>query len=484
MTIKELETLVGMTRANIRFYEQEGLISPARQPNGYRDYSREDADTLSKIKLFRQLHLDLDTIRALQSGELTLAQALEKQLAELETDQTALDRARQVCLELRESGTSYVALDPKPWLAELERSPVPESSRYAPPEDRYVPPKSVQYPWRRFFARLIDLMICGAVWLAVYALGFHWNQPNNLWTALLNTYIGWGLLFLLEPLCLHFWGTTPGKALFGISIRSETGKKLTWKEARDRTWQVFGRGCGYEIPGYDLWRRWKSYQACRDGERQPWEAGEIYEITDDKVWRCWACVGVFLLNVALTALILMQAMLPPNRGSMTAAEFYENYNFYVDYLNTGTYYLDENGQWIRPDEPDYVVDLLGPQEEGLADFSLTLTDGAVTGVTFSLRTETDSYLWLSDTEAEIALLALAGSLPEINCVNFRASDWLKAIEQQTTWDYDLSLRGLLHITQNTELTGFEAEEIPSPVLSAREGQTAVFRQEFRIELEK
>ena len=54
MTIKELETLVGMTRANIRFYEQSGLISPARQPNGYRDYSGEDADTLSKIKLFRQ----------------------------------------------------------------------------------------------------------------------------------------------------------------------------------------------------------------------------------------------------------------------------------------------------------------------------------------------------------------------------------------------------------------------------------------------
>ena len=30
MTIKELEALINMTRANIRFYEQEGLISPAR----------------------------------------------------------------------------------------------------------------------------------------------------------------------------------------------------------------------------------------------------------------------------------------------------------------------------------------------------------------------------------------------------------------------------------------------------------------------
>ena len=140
MTIKELETLVGMTRANIRFYEQEGLIAPTRLPNGYRDYSGEDADTLSKIKLFRGLHLDLDAIRALQSEELTLAEALEKQLAALEADQTALDRARRICRELRESGTGYADLDPKPWLDELERPPLFDSPRYAPPEDQYAPP--------------------------------------------------------------------------------------------------------------------------------------------------------------------------------------------------------------------------------------------------------------------------------------------------------------------------------------------------------
>lgn len=80
MTIKELEEAVGMTRANIRFYEQEGLLSPARSANGYRDYSPEDAAALEKIKLLRRLHLDLNTLRRLQAGELTLAEALEKQL--------------------------------------------------------------------------------------------------------------------------------------------------------------------------------------------------------------------------------------------------------------------------------------------------------------------------------------------------------------------------------------------------------------------
>ena len=33
MTIKEIENLTGMTRANIRFYETEGLIHPSRNTN-------------------------------------------------------------------------------------------------------------------------------------------------------------------------------------------------------------------------------------------------------------------------------------------------------------------------------------------------------------------------------------------------------------------------------------------------------------------
>ena len=48
----DLEQQAGMTRANIRYYEQEGLLSPVRRENGYRDYSQEDLDTLLRIKLF------------------------------------------------------------------------------------------------------------------------------------------------------------------------------------------------------------------------------------------------------------------------------------------------------------------------------------------------------------------------------------------------------------------------------------------------
>ena len=72
MTIKELEQRTGMPRANIRYYEEEGLLTPRRLDNGYRDYAKEDVRTLEKIKLLRSLQLDIGTIRLLQQGKLIL----------------------------------------------------------------------------------------------------------------------------------------------------------------------------------------------------------------------------------------------------------------------------------------------------------------------------------------------------------------------------------------------------------------------------
>jgi len=115
-----MEARSGVPRANIRYYEAEGLLAPARSGNGYRDYSEEDLRTLEKIKLLRRLSLDLDAIRRLQAGELSLSRALAGQALALEGDRADLERYAQVCEELSRTETSYDDLDPEPWLAALE----------------------------------------------------------------------------------------------------------------------------------------------------------------------------------------------------------------------------------------------------------------------------------------------------------------------------------------------------------------------------
>ena len=94
MKINEVEAAVGVTKKNIRFYEEEGLISPRREPgNGYRSYSEADVERLRRIKLLRKLDVPLAEIRQMLEGECTLAEGMSRQLERLNTRRTDLDEA-------------------------------------------------------------------------------------------------------------------------------------------------------------------------------------------------------------------------------------------------------------------------------------------------------------------------------------------------------------------------------------------------------
>ena len=80
MTIADVELKTGLTRANIRYYEREGLLCPERQENGYRNYTEEHVETLLKIKLLRKLSVSLGDIQSIQSGTLSLDAVLERQV--------------------------------------------------------------------------------------------------------------------------------------------------------------------------------------------------------------------------------------------------------------------------------------------------------------------------------------------------------------------------------------------------------------------
>ena len=119
MTIKEIETMSGLPRANIRYYESEGLISPKRAENGYREYSQTDVDVLLRVKLLRALGLRIDTIKSLAEGKLTLEAALDTRLEELHTEQENLDAAGRVAAGLRQAHAEFSTLDAAGYLGEL-----------------------------------------------------------------------------------------------------------------------------------------------------------------------------------------------------------------------------------------------------------------------------------------------------------------------------------------------------------------------------
>ena len=80
MNIKQASEQSGVSAPNIRFYEKEGLLTPARrQGNDYRDYTAGDVRTLKLIRMLRMLDVPLPTIKAVLRGEQPLQQALQAQ---------------------------------------------------------------------------------------------------------------------------------------------------------------------------------------------------------------------------------------------------------------------------------------------------------------------------------------------------------------------------------------------------------------------
>lgn len=62
MKIGELSALTGVSIRSIRYYEQQGLLSPFRQANGYREYSPFAEEQIRTIQLYLGLGLSTEQI--------------------------------------------------------------------------------------------------------------------------------------------------------------------------------------------------------------------------------------------------------------------------------------------------------------------------------------------------------------------------------------------------------------------------------------
>ena len=102
MTIKELEERTGLLRANIRFYEEEGLLSPVRLANGYRDYSEEDLNWVELAKCMRSAGITVEAmieyVSLFQQGDSTISARLQLLVAQRES---LLEQRRQIDITLK-----------------------------------------------------------------------------------------------------------------------------------------------------------------------------------------------------------------------------------------------------------------------------------------------------------------------------------------------------------------------------------------------
>ena len=106
--IGEAATASGVSAANIRYYEQQGLIAPpARGDNSYRVYSDADVHRLRFVRLCRAMDMSLDEVRTLLALDLRSKADCDAACVALDSH---LGHVRERLRELRSLEKDLVAL--------------------------------------------------------------------------------------------------------------------------------------------------------------------------------------------------------------------------------------------------------------------------------------------------------------------------------------------------------------------------------------
>jgi uncharacterized RDD family membrane protein YckC len=141
-------------------------------------------------------------------------------------------------------------------------------------EDAGDNPSTTLHPWRRFFARQIDLWFF--VVALVFALEFFAKGSSSTLDKLFEnnaiaSAISVLMLIPVEAFFLGMFGTTLGKALYGISVRQESGEPLRLGQTVWRSFAVAFRGMAIGIPLLNLFTLYSAYKSLLKDSVTSWD---------------------------------------------------------------------------------------------------------------------------------------------------------------------------------------------------------------------
>jgi uncharacterized RDD family membrane protein YckC len=165
--------------------------------------------------------------------------------------------------------------------------------------------ETIATPWRRFWARLLDLLLGSAlIGLIVGAL-----RPSLIAEhgALLNLLAIPGAL-LIDGLVYTAFGTTPGKALAGIRVVDDRSvQPLAFRVYFKRNFEVYLFGLGLGVPVISLITLIVSYRRIARGELSSWDLyaeSRVSARSTSWVWT-WVVAAIYLASFA--ALMLLES---------------------------------------------------------------------------------------------------------------------------------------------------------------------------------
>ena len=199
----------------------------------------------------------------------------------------------------------------------IEPSLSQQSTETTQPIEKRMENKSSKFlggthPWRRYFARMVDYFTGGL--LAGFVVGFIsgllfpekvegiTHNANNLIIAYLLLAIIW---MLIEAVLLSTVGNTPGRWLFGISVRTTSGGILSFNQALERSWGVLLKGMALGIPFVLLVTQYFAYKRLTNTGTTLWDAETDCIVTHIN----WSTARTMACVFTVIALIFMMGLL-------------------------------------------------------------------------------------------------------------------------------------------------------------------------------
>ncbi len=108
MFINEVKHIVGLSSKSIRYYEENGLLTPKRNKNNdYRIYTEEDIKKLKIIKFLRELDVPIRDLKLLNENKMTLKECMQDRVYKINEQEKNFNKVKNMCIEISKSNNTY-----------------------------------------------------------------------------------------------------------------------------------------------------------------------------------------------------------------------------------------------------------------------------------------------------------------------------------------------------------------------------------------
>lgn len=170
LTIGEVARRTGLTERTLRFYEQEGLVSPGRNAAGQRAYGAGDLEAVARTRLLKKAGFDLRQIKALVGREIDARRLVAEQIEALKSEAKRVADALAVIEPIRARLDAGGVVDVDMLCAMIEAAEcAAQKGAWAAAYDRYFTAEE-QDEWRALSADAfanMDAAALNAAWTAL-----------------------------------------------------------------------------------------------------------------------------------------------------------------------------------------------------------------------------------------------------------------------------------------------------------------------------